>query len=51
MAALIGCREVGDDHDACPMRCRLEHQDHEIDMTTFSRLREVNRNSPFPALG
>ena len=51
MAALIEFCESGSDHDAQPMRYRLEHRDHEIDMATFSRLRKVNQNSTFSVLG
>jgi sarcosine oxidase subunit beta len=51
MAALIEYCEAGKDHDARPLRYRLEHLDHEIDLATFSRLREVNQNSTFSVLG
>ena len=51
MAALIEYCEAGNDHDARPMRYRLENLAHEADMATFSRLREVNRNSTFSVLG
>ena len=51
MAALIEYCEAGGDHDAAPMRYRLEHLEHDIDMSTFSRLREVNQDSTFSVLG
>jgi len=51
MAALVEFCEAGNNHDARPMRYRLEHLDHEIDLATFSRLREVNQNSTFSVLG
>ena len=51
MAALIEFCEAGNDHDSRPMRYRLEHLDHEIDMATFSRLREINQDSTFSVLG
>ena len=51
MAALIEYCEAGNDHDSRPMRYRLEHLEHEIDMATFSRLREVNQDSTFSVLG
>ena len=51
MAALIEYCEAGNDHDAAPMRYRLEHLEHDIDMSTFSRLREVNQDSTFSVLG
>jgi sarcosine oxidase subunit beta len=51
MAELIEYCESGNDHDARPMRYRLENVDHEINLATFSRLREINRNSTFSVLG
>jgi sarcosine oxidase subunit beta len=51
MAELIEFCEAGNDHDARPMRYRLENLDHEIDLATFSRLREINQNSTFSVLG
>ncbi len=51
MAALIEYCEAGNDHDARPLHYRLENLDHEIDMATFSRLREVNQDSTFSVLG
>ena len=51
MAEFIEFCEAGNDHDARPMRYRLEHLDHEINLATFSRLREINQNSTFSVLG
>ena len=51
MAALIEYCEAGNDHDTWPLRYRLGHLDHEIDLATFSRLREINQNSTFSVLG
>lgn len=51
MARLIDYCESGNDHDAEPMRYQLEHLSHEIDLATFSRLREVNQDSTFSVLG
>ncbi len=51
MAALIDHCEAGGDHDAEPMSFPLQHVDHDVDMATFSRLREVNPDSTFSVLG
>ena len=51
MAELIEYCESGNDHDARPGRYRLENLDHEIDLATFYRLREINQNSTFSVLG
>ncbi|MDH3476236.1 MAG: FAD-binding oxidoreductase [Rhodospirillales bacterium] len=51
MAELIEYCESGNDHDARPMRHRLENVDHEIDLATFSRLRKINQDSTFSVLG
>ena len=51
MAELIAFCESGNDHDARPMHYRLENVGHEINLATFSRLREVNQNSTFSVLG
>lgn len=51
MAELIEYCESGNDHDARPMRYRLENVDHEINLATFSRLREINQDSTFSVLG
>lgn len=51
MAAFIDYCEAGNDHDAEPMRYRLENLDHEISLATFSRLREINQSSTFSVLG
>lgn len=51
MAALIEACEGGHDHDADPVHYKLEHVDVEIDLSTFSRLREINQNSTFSVLG
>jgi sarcosine oxidase subunit beta len=51
MAELIARCEEGHDHDRDPIRYRLAHLDHEIDLASFSRLREINRDSSFSVLG
>jgi sarcosine oxidase subunit beta len=43
--------ESGNNHDGEPMGYQLENIDHEISLTTFSRLREINQNSTFSVLG
>ena len=51
MATPIEHRESGNDHDARRMPCRIEHLDHDVDVATFSRLREVNQDSTFSVFG
>ncbi|MCZ6773689.1 MAG: FAD-dependent oxidoreductase [Proteobacteria bacterium] len=51
MAQLIEYCELGNDHEAQPMRYRLEHLPHWIDLASFSRLREINQDSSFSVLG
>jgi len=51
MAALIEYCEAGNDHDASPLRFQLERVGHELDLASFSRLREINKDSSFSVLG
>jgi len=51
MAALIEYCESGNDHDARPLTFRLERIGHDLDMASFSRLREINQDSSFSVLG
>jgi sarcosine oxidase, subunit beta len=51
MAALIDYCEAGNDHDANPLKFRLEKVGHELDLASFSRLREINKDSSFSVLG
>ena len=51
MAELIARCEAGHDHDAEPIRFRLEHIGLNIDLGFYSRKREVNRESSFSVLG
>lgn len=51
MAELIEYCEAGNDHDLKPLKLRLEYIDYELDIASFSRLREINQNSSFSVLG
>jgi len=51
MVGLIEHCEAGGDHDNKPFQYQLETVDHKINMGTFSRLREVNKDSSFSVLG
>jgi len=51
MAALVEYCEAGNDHDSKPLKFRLERVGHDLDMASFSRLREINQDSSFSVLG
>lgn len=51
MAELIAQIEAGRDHDNDPIRFRLEYTRRDLDLATFSRLREINRDSSFSVIG
>lgn len=51
MAELIDYCESGHDHDSDPMGYQLQNINHEINLGTFSRLREINQDSTFSVLG
>ena len=51
MAALIAACEDGQDHDVDPVSFHLPHIDRDVDMSFFSRNREINQNSSFSVLG
>ena len=51
MAELIERSEAGHDHDAEPIRVRLQHIGREIDLGFYSRRRAINRESSFSVLG
>ncbi len=51
MAELIARCEAGHDHDAEPVRFRLNHTGLDIDLGFYSRKREVNQESSFSVLG
>ncbi|MBL4756357.1 MAG: FAD-binding oxidoreductase [Rhizobiales bacterium] len=51
MAELIGYCEAGRDHDTDPMTFDLKRVGHKLDVSAFSRLREINQDSSFSVLG
>ena len=51
MATLITACENGRDHDVDPVSFHLPYIDREVDMSFFSRNREINQNSTFSVLG
>lgn len=51
MLHLISACEAGHDHDAEPLRFRLEHTGHEIDLSVYGRKRVVNDSSSFSVMG
>jgi len=51
MTALLEYCEGGNDHDATPLQFRLERLNRNLDMSSFSRLREINKDSSFSVLG
>ncbi len=51
MTDLIGYCEAGNDHDAKPLQFKLEHVPHTLNTATFSRKRELTKESSFSVLG
>jgi len=51
MAELVQYCESGHDHDAEPAHFTLKNVDRQISLGTFSRNREINRDSSFSVLG
>lgn len=51
MEKLIRECEAGRDHDVDPVRFHLENIDYDLSMGTFSRNREVSKDSSFTVLG
>ena len=51
MTAIIEACENGHNHDADPVKLKLEHIGHEISLGFFSRNREVNKESSFSVIG
>ena len=51
MASLIEYCEAGNNHDSDPLPFRLEHIGRDIELASFSRLREINQDSTFSVLG
>lgn len=51
MAALVAYCEGGADHDTEPLQFDLKRTGHSLDLSAFSRLREINQDSSFSVLG
>lgn len=51
MAELILACEAGHDHDAEPLQFNLDHIGRSVDVSFYSRKREINVNSSFSVLG
>jgi len=51
MAELVEYCESGNDHDSDPLQFRLERLQRNLDLSSFSRLREINQDSSFSVLG
>jgi sarcosine oxidase subunit beta len=51
MAALIDYCEAGNDHDADPLQFELPYIARSIDVSHYSRRREINADSSFSVLG
>ena len=51
MAALIEYCESGNDHDTRPLQFTLPYIQRDLDVSFFSRKREVNQESSFSVLG
>jgi len=51
MVKLIDAVETGHDHDTDPVKVTMPHTGLEMDMSVFSRSREINEASSFSVLG
>jgi len=51
LRAIVEACENGADHDATPIRFRLPHTGHEVDLSHYSRRREVTADSSFTVMG
>ena len=51
MAELIDKVEAGHDHDSEPLQYRLKYIDRFLNLGSFSRLRQINRDSSFSVIG
>jgi sarcosine oxidase, subunit beta len=51
MAELVDRVEKGHDHDKDPVKVKCRYNDLELDMSFYSRLREINPNSSFSVNG
>jgi sarcosine oxidase subunit beta len=51
LRAIIEACESGRDPDVTPVRLRLPNTGHEVDLSHYSRRREINRESSFSVMG
>jgi len=51
MAELIEKVEAGHDHDRDPVQYALKYIKRQLNLGSFSRLREINRESSFSVVG
>jgi sarcosine oxidase subunit beta len=51
LTKLIQAVEAGHDHDTDPVKVTMPHTGLELDMSVFSRNREINKDSSFSVLG
>ena len=51
LTKLIEAVEAGHDHDTDPVKVKMPHTGLELDMSVFSRNREINKDSSFSVLG
>jgi sarcosine oxidase, subunit beta len=51
LTKLIQAVEAGHDHDADPVKVKMPNTGLELDMSVFSRNREINKDSSFSVLG
>jgi sarcosine oxidase subunit beta len=51
MVKLIQEVEAGHDHDTDPVKVTMSYTGLEMDMSVFSRNREINQDSSFSVLG
>jgi sarcosine oxidase subunit beta len=51
LAAIIEACENGHDHDVSPVQIKLQQTGHEVDLSHYSRKRQINRESSFSVMG
>ncbi|MEL5953553.1 FAD-dependent oxidoreductase [Streptomyces sp. CLV115] len=51
LAAIIHACENGHDHDIDPVHIQLPRTGHKVDLSHYSRLRDINPNSSFSVMG
>jgi sarcosine oxidase subunit beta len=51
LTAIIEASENGQDHDIEPVQVKLPRTGHEVDLSHYSRRRQVNRESSFSVMG